>query len=73
MKTITKEEFDFLQKEHEEGCKTSDYTRMIMSGDEKDQSMKKYIRDNDLCKHSRIKSYQGGQIDECLDCGKSWG
>lgn len=25
------------------------------------------------CKHTRIEEIQGGQIERCLDCGKTWG
>lgn len=25
------------------------------------------------CKHARIEEIQGGQIERCLDCGKTWG
>lgn len=73
MKKLTKKQFEQLQKDHEEGCKTNDYSKMIMSGDEKDKAMKQYIRDNDLCKHSSIEEIQGGQIERCRQCGKQWG
>lgn len=70
---LTKIQFEQLQKDHEEGCKTNDYSKMIMCGDDKDQAMKQYIRDNDLCKHSSIEEIQGGQIERCRQCGKQWG
>lgn len=68
---ITKEEYEALKKQHEDGCKTNDYSKMVMMGDENHKKMKLYERQ--FCKHSRIASHQGGQIDECLDCGKTWG
>jgi hypothetical protein len=73
MKKLTKKAFEQLQKDHEEGCKNQDYSKMIMSGDEKDEAMKQYIRDNDLCKHGSIEEIQGGQIERCRQCGKQWG
>jgi hypothetical protein len=73
MSKLTKEEYNKLQKDHEEGCKTNDYSKMIMMGDKNDLAMKQYIRDNDLCKHPRIEEIQGGQIERCRDCGKTWG
>jgi len=73
MKKLTKKQFEQLQKDHEEGSRNNDYSKMIMSGDEKDEAMKQYIRDNDLCKHSSIEEIQGGQIERCRQCGKQWG
>jgi DNA-directed RNA polymerase subunit RPC12/RpoP len=73
MESLTKQEFEQLQKDHEIGCKTNDYSKMIMSGDSKDLAMKKYIRDNDLCKHGSIEEIQGGQVERCRQCGKEWG
>lgn len=73
MKKLTKKEYNKLKKQHEEGCKNNDYSKMIMMGDENDLAMKRYIRDNDLCKHSSIEEIQGGQIERCRQCGKEWG
>ena len=73
MKKLTKKQFEQLQKDHEEGSRNNDYSKMIMSGDEKNEAMKQYIRDNDLCKHSSIEEIQGGQIERCRQCGKQWG
>lgn len=70
MKKLTKKQYEHLLKEHEEGCKNNDYSKMRMMGDEKDLAIKQYIRDNNLCKHSRVEEIQGGQIERCLDCGK---
>ena len=67
---ITKEEYEKLKSQHEEGCKNNDYSKMMI-GDENDKKIKLYERQ--FCKHSRIVSHQGGQIDECLQCGKTWG
>ena len=63
--SITKEQYEQYQKDHEEGCKTNDYSKMIMSGGEKDLAMRKYIKDNNLCKHESIEEIQGGQIERC--------
>jgi hypothetical protein len=68
---IDKPEYERLMKQHEEGCKNNDYSKMIMSGDDNHKKIKEYERQ--FCKHKRITSHQGGQIDECLDCGKTWG
>ena len=68
---ITKEEYEALKIQHEVACKISDYSKMVMVGDENYKQMKLY--EAQFCKHSRIVSHQGGQIDECLDCGKTWG
>ncbi len=73
MKKLTKHQYEKLKKEHEEGCLTNDYSKMIMQGDEKDKLMQQYVRDNDLCKHGIIESLQGGQIEICRQCGKQWG
>lgn len=69
---ITKEEYEALQLQHEEGCKTNDYSKMIMMGDDNHKKMKAYEREY-ICKHNNIISHQGGQIDECINCGKTWG
>jgi hypothetical protein len=68
---LTKEEYEQLKEQHEQACKISDYSKMVMMGDENHKKMKEYERQT--CQHKRITSYQGGQIDECLDCGKTWG
>lgn len=73
MEKLTKEKFEKLQKDHEEGCKNNDYSKMIMSDDEKDLAMKEYIRLNNLCAHSSIVEIQGGQIEKCRKCGQEWG
>ncbi len=68
---ITKEEYEKLQSDHEEGCKTNDYSKMMMIGDANHKKIKEY--EAQFCKHHRVVSHQGGQVDECLDCGKRWG
>lgn len=73
MENLTQEQFDKLQKDHEEGSKNNDYSKMIMMGDANDLAMKKYIRDNNLCKHGSIEEIQGGQIERCRQCGQEWG
>ena len=70
MKNLTKKQYEQLQKDHEEGCKINDYSKMIMGGDEKDQAMKKYLRDNKLCKHD---IREEGRIDVCRICGERLG
>lgn len=71
---MTQEEYDKLKLDHEEGCKTNDYSKMIMVGDENHFAMRKYLRDNNLCSHKNIYENLGGtRIDECKDCGKTWG
>lgn len=74
MRKISKEEYEKFQKDHEEGCKVNDYSRMIMMGDEKDLLMRQYLRDNNLCKHPTeyMDVEQGGQIETCRICGKTW-
>lgn len=69
---ITEEDYKLLKLQHEEACKISDYSKMIMIGDENHNKMKEYEREF-LCRHTRTESYQGGQLDRCLDCGKTWG
>lgn len=68
---LTKDEYELLKAKHEKGCKNNDYSAMVFIGDENYKKMKEYEQQH--CKHLRITSYQGGQIDECLDCGKTWG
>lgn len=68
---ITKEEYNQLKKQHEEACKRNDHSRMILIGSETYKKMKEF--DSHRCKHNRVISHQGGQVDECLDCGKTWG
>jgi hypothetical protein len=31
------------------------------------------LMNNKKCPHKRIEEIQGGQIERCLDCGKTWG
>lgn len=69
---ITKAEYEALKEQHEEGCKNNDYSKMIMSGDENSKKMKEYEREF-VCKHTNISEMQGGQIEECRNCGKTWG
>jgi len=68
---ISEHKYNELKKQHAEACKTNDYSKMIISGDENDKMIKKY--ESQFCKHSRVDSIQGGQVDTCLDCGKTWG
>lgn len=69
---ITKSEYEDLIKQHQEACKNSDYSKMIMSGDENDRKIKEYEREF-VCKHASIEEIQGGQIERCRQCGKQWG
>lgn len=68
---ISKERYEELKAQHEKACLENDYSKMIMMGSQENRQMKEY--ESQFCKHKRITSYQGGQIDECLDCGKTWG
>jgi hypothetical protein len=68
---ISENEYLSLKQQHEEGCKNNDYNKMIMMGSENHKKIKSY--ESKFCKHLNITSHQGGQIDECLDCGKTWG
>lgn len=70
---IDKIEYERLMKQHEEGCKTNDYSKMIMTGDENHNRIKEYLRESVECKHTSIEELQGGQIERCRVCGKSWG
>ncbi len=69
---ITKTEYEALKKQHEEGCKNNDYSKMIMMGDENDRKVKEYEQEF-ICKHTSIEEIQGGQIEQCRQCGKRWG
>ena len=71
MKILSKAEYEQLVKQQELASKNNDYSKMIMSGDDNDIAMKKYYRDH-LCEHKSIRSEQGGQIDICNLCGKTW-
>lgn len=73
IKILTEQEYNDLQKRHEEGCRNNDYSKMIMMGDENDLAMKKYIRENNLCSHPYVDVQQGGQYERCTKCGKEWG
>ena len=68
---ITKKEYTKLKKQHEEGCKENNYSKMIMMGSKEEKEMKEY--ESKFCKHNRIEEIQGGQIERCRDCGKTWG
>lgn len=68
---ITEEEYNELRQQHEEGCKTSDYSKMVMMGSEKEKQMKEYEAEY-ICKHTSIEEIQGGQIERCRRCGKIW-
>lgn len=68
---ITRTEYETLKIRHEEGCKNNDYSKMIMMGDENHIKMKEYEQEF-ICKHTNIIEKQGGQIEECLQCGKQW-
>jgi len=37
----------------------------------KDNNMKKSTKEE--CKHTSIEEIQGGQIERCRQCGKTWG
>lgn len=71
MDVISKEEYDALKLQHEEGCKSNDYNKMIMIGSDNYKKMQSYKQT--VCEHLTVISHQGGQVDECIDCGKRWG
>jgi hypothetical protein len=68
---ISKKRYEELKAQHEKSCGENDYSKMIMMGSPEYNQMREYK--SKFCEHKRITSYQGGQIDECLDCGKIWG
>lgn len=68
---ITKEEYERLMSEHEIGCKTNDYSKMIMMYDDKYIKIKTYEAKY-ICRHESIEQIQGGQIERCRKCGKEW-
>lgn len=68
---ISKEEYDAIQLEHKEGCKTNDYSKMMMIGSDKWKKCREYEQEF-VCKHPLTKDEQGGQIIECISCGKQW-
>lgn len=72
MKNLTKEEYETLVEQHEKASRENDYSKMIMSGDENDLAMKEYYREYP-CRHSSIREEQGGQINICNTCGKTFG
>ena len=41
---ITKEEYEALKQQHEDGCKTNDYSKMVMLGDENHKKKNETIR-----------------------------
>lgn len=69
---ITKLEYEALRQQHEIACKQNDYSKMIMIGDANHKKMKEYEAEF-VCKHTRIIEEQGGQIERCADCGRTWG
>lgn len=46
---------------------------MIMIGSDEDLLMKEYLRESGECKHTSIEEIQGGQIERCRICNKTWG
>jgi hypothetical protein len=44
MDMITKEEYEALKQQHEDGCKTNNYSKIVMMGDENHKKMKLYER-----------------------------
>ena len=41
-------------------------------GDKNDRRIKEYEAEF-ICKHTSIEEIQGGQIERCRSCGKTWG
>lgn len=69
---ITEKEYLELKARHEEGSKHNDYSKMIMHGDDNWKKMNEYEQEH-VCKHTSIEEIQGGQIEKCRQCGKTWG
>jgi hypothetical protein len=69
---ITELEYKALREQHELACKQNDYSKMIMNGDDNWKKLNEYEREF-VCKHSHIIEQQGGQIEICSHCGKTWG
>ena len=70
---ISKEQYEKMKSDHEEGCRLNDYSKMIMIGSDEDLLMKEYLRESGECKHTSIEEIQGGQIERCRICNKTWG
>lgn len=72
METISKERYEELKTQSAEGNKANDYNKMIMAGSKEYNEMRKYEQEH-ICQHKSVRSEQGGQIDICNYCGKTWG
>ena len=72
MKKLNKKQYDKLVERQEKASKNNDYSKLIMAGDENDLAMKEFFKNN-ICKHESIEEVQGGQIEFCRLCGKTWG
>lgn len=68
---LSREEYKKLTDKHNKACEKSDYSNMIMVGDNEYKKIKEY--EAKRCEHKNTTSIQGGTIDICLDCGKRWG
>ena len=68
---ISKEEYDFLTEQHNEGCLKNDYDKIIMIGSPEYLKMREYEQEF-VCKHGNVYELQGGQIEKCALCGKTW-
>lgn len=69
---ITKAEYEKLKNQHEAASRNNDYLKMIIVGDANWKKMNKYEQER-VCKHTSIEEIQGGQIEKCRQCGKTWG
>jgi hypothetical protein len=71
-KPLTEKQYNKLVLRQEKATKENDYSKLIMRGDENDLAMREYFKKN-ICKHESIEELQGGQIEFCRLCGKTWG
>jgi hypothetical protein len=69
---ITKWEYEALLDQSKKANRENDYSKMIMVGDDNHKKMQEYEREF-VCKHESIEEIQGGQIERCRHCGKTWG
>jgi hypothetical protein len=68
---ITKTQYEKLKSQHESASKQNDYSKMIMVGDSNWKKMNEYEQER-VCKHTSVEEIQGGQIEKCRSCGKTW-
>jgi len=69
---ISKKKYKKLKERHKKACEDNDYSKMIIIGDKNYKKLREYEAEF-ICKHLSVKEIQGGQIEECISCGKRWG